>query len=82
MDESADSARSQADCLLDAESDWPGAERRIALLLASWGHVSPDMLGEVPPAQRVDALRRYHRERCMSEPLVMQGTTLVTPLIT
>ncbi|MFA5801634.1 MAG: DUF4328 domain-containing protein [Thermoleophilia bacterium] len=54
-------------------------DARIKVLLESWGYVSPDMLTELPEAERAGALLAYFEQHRAGQPFIMRGDTLVAP---
>lgn len=62
------------DCLANSAA----IDQRIDVLLDGWGMVTPDMLDEVDPEYRQWCLKEYLGRR-RSQPLIMQGDTLVRP---
>lgn len=67
---------------MDNLNDFGAAEGRIRLLLDSWGYVTPEMLTEQAAESRVRLLEEYYRRNLATEPVIMQGNTLVKPSTT
>ncbi|MFA6001539.1 MAG: hypothetical protein WC828_05430 [Thermoleophilia bacterium] len=54
-------------------------DKRIAMLIESWGYVSPEMLDDVPEEERAGFLSDYYERHKADQPILLQGEWLVGP---